>query len=126
MYIVKGKVLTLLGEVPIEKLKLGDLIIDRAGSARKVLEISKGEVDEILHFGNNSAEVSADSLIYTDKGATSVGDEVMLNIRKENNSTAVDTISVARVNTYGYALKLEQGTDLFVNGYNFQLEGSIK
>lgn len=126
MYIIKGKVLTLFGEVPIENIKLGDFVIDRAGSARKVLKISKGEVGKVLQFGNNSVEVSADSLVYTDRGAVSVSAEVVLNIRKENNSATADTVSVAEVNTYGYALEMENGFDLFVNGYNFQLGGVVE
>lgn len=125
MYVVKGKILTLMGEIPVEKLKIDDLIVDRAGSTRRLLSITKGKVDSVLHFQNNTLVVSADSVVYTDKGAMKVTESTTLNVRKENNSTTTERVRVVAEDTCGYSLEIEGGLDFFVNGYNFQNGGAI-
>jgi hypothetical protein len=127
MSIVFGKVLTLNGYVPVEKLKKNDLIIDRAGSARRLLNIEEVEVKKILTFENNKSLIlSADTKLYTPQGAVSITEPCTVFIRKENNSVTPDYVKIednVHFEPYnvGFKLTVENGRDCFVNGYNIEL-----
>ena len=122
MIIVKGKVWTFNGWVSVENLKIGDLIIDRAGSARKLLGIEKVVVANALNFKSKpNLLLSSDSLIYSNTGSIQVLKDGEYNIRMENNATVNDMITIKSYNGYGYKLSIQDGIDCFVEGYNVQL-----
>ena len=50
MVIVKGLVLTAEGPIPVEKLEVGMLVIDRGHRARKLTKIEKVHLHQTLHF----------------------------------------------------------------------------
>lgn len=127
MSIVFGKVLTLNGYVPIEKLKKNDLIIDRAGSARRLLNIEEVEVMKVLTFENNKGLIlSADTKLYTPQGSVILTAPCTVFIRKENNSVTPDYVKIEdnvhfKPYNTGFKLTVENGSDIFVNGYNIEL-----
>ena len=127
MSIVFGKVLTLNGYVPVEKLKKNDLIIDRAGSARRLLNIEEVEVKKILTFENNKGLIlSADTKLYTQQGAVSVVESCSIFMRQENNSVTPDYVKIEdnvhfKPYNTGFKLTVENGSDIFVNGYNIEI-----
>lgn len=127
MSIVFGKVLTLNGYVLVEKLKKNDLIIDRAGSARRLLSIEKVEVKKVLVFRNNENLIlSADTKLYTPQGAVSITEPCNILMRQENNSVTPDYVKIednVRFEPYnvGFKLTIENGSDVFVNGYNIEI-----
>lgn len=53
MVIVKGLVLTAEGPIPVEKLEVGMLVIDRGHRARKLTKIEKVHLHQTLHFERN-------------------------------------------------------------------------
>lgn len=127
MSIVFGKVLTLNGYVPVEKLKKNDLIIDRAGSARRLLSIEEVEVMKVLTFENNKSLIlSADTKLYTQQGAVSVVESCSIFMRQENNSVTPDYVKIEdnvhfKPYNTGFKLTVENGSDIFVNGYNIEI-----
>lgn len=127
MSIVFGKVLTLNGYVLVENLKKNDLIIDRAGSARKLLDIKEVAVKKILVFEQNKSLIlSADTKLYTPQGAILIVEPCEVFIRKENNSVTPDYVRIEDNTNFepyntGFNLVVEGGKDIFVNGYNVEL-----
>lgn len=127
MSIVFGKVLTLNGYVTVEKLKKNDLIIDRAGSARRLLNIEEVEVMKVLTFENNKGLIlSADTKLYTQQGAVSVVESGSIFMRQENNSVTPDYVKIEdnvhfKPYNTGFKLTVENGSDIFVNGYNIEI-----
>ena len=127
MSIVFGKVLTLNGYVTVEKLKKNDLIIDRAGSARRLLSIEEVEVKKVLTFENNKSLIlSADTKLYTPQGSVILTAPCTVFIRKENNSVTPDYVKIEdnvhfKPYNTGFKLTVENGSDIFVNGYNIEI-----
>ena len=115
MVVVHGKVWTFNGPVDVEKLKAGDLLIDRGPSAHKLLSIKKVKLKKAVAFKNNSAVVSG--LIYTAQGAKQITDTTDLLVYTQNKSCKADTAYVVDVNE-GY--KLETVSSIFVNGYSVE------
>lgn len=123
MLIIEGKVFTFRGQIPVEKLKVGDLILDREHSVRKLLSVKSGTTEKVLKFKNNSLVVSADAYIYTAHGAKQIEDNQEVKIRKEDMLMTTDVAYIVQEHREGYELKIEGGTDIFVNGYNIEFEG---
>lgn len=127
MSIVFGKVLTLNGYVLVEKLKKNDLVIDRAGSARRLLNIEEVEVTKVLTFENNKGLIlSADTKLYTPQGAVIVVEPCNIFMRQENNSVTPDYVRIednVQFKPYntGFKLTVENCSDIFVNGYNIEI-----
>lgn len=121
MVIIKGNVWTLEGPVDVEKLKIGDLVLDRKPSVREILDIEIVDVEEALMFENNSFAVSADTEVYTAFGAKRITEKTSILARREDMSLTPATAYLTKVKTKGYKLTIKNGSDLFVNGYSMQL-----
>lgn len=124
MLVIEGKIFTFRGQIPVEKLKVGDLVLDREHSVRKLLSIKKGTTDKVLKFKNNSLIVSADAYIYTAHGAKQLEDNEEVKIRKEDMLMTTDVAYIINEHKEGYELVVEGGTNIFVNGYNVELGGN--
>lgn len=124
MLVIDGKIFTFRGQIPIEKLKVGDLILDREHSVRKLLGIKSGTTDKVLKFKNNSLVVSADAYIYTAYGAKQLEDSQEVKVRKEDMLMTTDLAYIVQGRREGYELEIENGTNIFVNGYNVELGGN--
>ena len=121
MVIIKGNVWTLEGPIDVEKLKVGDLVLDRKPSVREILDIELVDVDEALMFENNSFAVSSDTEVYTAFGAKRIVEKTTILARREDMSLTPVTAYLAEVKAKGYKLTIKDGSDLFVNGYSMQL-----
>ena len=124
MLVIEGKIFTFRGQIPVEKLKVGDLILDREHSVRRLLGIKKGTTDKVLKFRNNSLVVSADAYIYTAHGAKQLEDNQEVKVRKEDMLMTTDVAYIVNEHKEGYELVVEDGTNIFVNGYNVELGGN--
>lgn len=129
--IIKGDIHTNNGPVPIEKLKVGDKVVDQQHRARAVLSIEKKSADKLMAFTRNRAVLSADTVLMTVYGPRSA---VALPGVKQLKSTAVqmahpnariaaDEVNVTDAAAEGYVITVEDGKTVFVNNYCIKLEG---
>lgn len=121
MVIVKGNVWTLEGPIEVDKLKVGDLVLDRKPSVREITDIEIVDVEEIMSFKNHTFSVSSDTEVYTAFGAKKINGETYILARREDLSLTPVVAYLEKVKTKGYKLTIKGGTDLFINGYSMQL-----
>lgn len=127
MVIVKGLVLTAEGQIPVEKLEVGMLVIDRGHRARKLTKIEKVHLHQTLHFERNkNLVVAGNSVLFTVTGMRSA--ITLKNVKKakegriqmllDANKLQDDTMKIKKEEATGYRLFIEGGSDVMVNGYN--------
>lgn len=122
--IISGKILTNQGPVPIEKVKVGDMVINLNNRPDEVLNIEEKEAQEVLRFKDNPGIlISKDTVI-----ATRYGKIEGENITKPTRACMLyqaeapcywDIVTPDKVkqNMTGYVVTLKNGHGIFVNGY---------
>lgn len=122
--IINGKVLTNQGPVPIETVKVGDMLINLNNRPDEVLNIEEKAAQEVLRFKDNPGLlVSKDTVI-----ATRYGKVEGKNITKPTRACMLyqaeapcywDIVTPDKTEKpmKGYAITLKNGQGIFVNGY---------
>lgn len=118
--IVKGKVLTTEGPIDIDKLKIGDQVLDLYFRKRTITNITPEVVKRVNKFKINSNLVlSQDTVLVTQLGDYKKNDRVdsvvyPLNINKTNT---MDIIYTEETDTIGYKVEIDNGDSIYVENY---------
>lgn len=130
MIIIKGRISTTEGPVPVEELKAGMLVIDRGHRMREVVSVTAKTVPGTVRFKRSGTEVSMDALInsvYGPRGFLSKGIVKKatnpMRISGEGDRVLVDEFSVGKASKTGYEIVLKDSRTLFVDGYSFDIGG---
>lgn len=121
MLIIKGKVSTAGGPIEASELKAGMLILDRNHRARKLLSVEEKTADGLLRFKRSGIVLSAGAVVLTAQGEKRGGGHVkMMTPTKKivDDETFIEPKAAA-----GYELTVENGSNLFVDGYCVSLKG---
>ncbi len=121
MLIIKGKVSTAGGPIEASELKAGMLILDRNHRARKLLSVEEKTADGLLRFKRSGAVLSADAVILTAQGGKRGGGHVKM--MTPTKKIIDDEAFIEPRTAAGYELTVENGSNLFVDGYCVSLKG---
>lgn len=121
MLIIKGKVSTAGGPIEAAELKAGMLILDRNHRARKLLSVEEKTAAGLLRFKGSGAVLSAGAVILTAQGEKQGGGNVKM---MTPTKKIIDDEAFIELRTaVGYELTVENGSNLFVDGYCVSLKG---
>lgn len=123
--IIKGKILTEQGKLPIEFLKAGMKIISRNNKLVEILEVMKDQSKINIVF-ENGAVFSADSIFNTIYGKDTfenVSRDKTMFIKDINSVIHEYKFQVQEYETYGYSILLKNKCDVFVDDINIEVAG---
>lgn len=120
--IVRGNIQTAEGPVAVENIRIDDLVIDRERRARRITAIKTAKVTETVSFKRNTKAVfSSDTVFLTAKGTKTLADGAGVSFIKPDGRSVSDTAVIAATNTIGYNLTVEDGSNVYVSGYNVEV-----
>lgn len=122
--IINGKVLTNQGPVPIENVKVGDMLINLNNRPDEVVNIEEQTAQDILRFKDNPGLlISKDAVIATRYGKMEGKDitkptrACMLYQAEAPCYWDIVTPDKAEKPMNGYVITLKNGQGIFMNGY---------
>lgn len=131
MIIIKGRVSTTEGPIPIDEVKPGMLVIDRWHRMREVLSVDARTVTQVVAFARSGTEVSVDAVInsvYGKRGflkdSTIKEAKNPVRISGEGDRIMTDEFKIREAAKTGYEIVLSDSQTLFIDGYSFDLEGN--
>lgn len=130
MLIIKGRVSTTEGPIPINEVKPGMLVIDRWHRMREVLSVDARTVTQVVAFTRSGTEVSVDAVINSVYGKRGFQAEAPIKAAKnpirisgEGDRIMTDKFMIREAAKTGFEIVLKDSQTLFIDGYSFDLGG---